>query len=103
MNPISWPWQRRKVTKRLDSPTTKPILKLWRVTNGYTGNGSVRVLVLAPDAEKALDLAHRQYRNFVSDMNASHPGMHSDDYCNRLHAVKLVDCVTNWASYPNDD
>jgi hypothetical protein len=38
-------------------------VKLWKVTNGYTGNGDVHVIVIASDMWSALNHARRVFKD----------------------------------------
>jgi len=79
-------------------------MKLWRVENGYTGNGSVRVLVIAATEERALALARESFKR-EADKRANNPtASYPDDYWQELQAWALShDTAVEWASEADDD
>jgi hypothetical protein len=96
-------------------------MKLWRVYNGWTGNGPMNVLVVAATHERALDLARAQFKGEVDkDLEESRQRdleyqrrfgwkareikpKYPDTYWTQLEAVLLCDnLVSEWANKVED-
>ena len=69
-------------------------MKLYEVTNGYIGSSYVRVLVIAKDEERAVELAREQYKKEFDK---------SSFYYKRLEANCLCEDISKeWVSEVTD-
>lgn len=78
-------------------------MKLWRVENGYLGNGSVYVLVVAATEQRAIDLAVESYRTEYARSHDSR--VQDEDYFARheMVATLIAETLTiEWVSAPQD-
>lgn len=70
-------------------------MKLWKVTNGYWGNGPVSVLAIAESEARAIELARHAYRAERTTFGA--------EYYSNLSAVLICpDLTVEWYGLPED-
>lgn len=81
-------------------------LMLFRVTNGFIGNGDIHCLVIATDTESAKDLASGQFRKRAEEHDSwARTDKYGDDYwrLDRLEVETLCGDVLNpWVSEVDD-
>lgn len=69
-------------------------MKLFEVTNGYTGECYVRLLVIADNEERAIDIARPSYKKANDNCHYK-----SDKYWNNLKAIELCyDTSKEWCN-----
>ena len=74
-------------------------MKLYKVYNGYIGESAVRVYVIAPDEETAMDIAEAQYE--ADAIQKKKPCDYHDRA--RMQAELLCDDTSQqWANMPSD-
>ena len=73
-------------------------MKLYEVTNGYIGSSYMRVLVIAKDEERAVELAREKYKKEVDKFS-----FYNESYYKNLEANCLCENISKeWASEAQD-
>ena len=78
-------------------------MKLYEVCNGFIGNSSVKVFVIADTEEKALEIARDKFLKEASEIIYGKPRYPSSYYENLTAKCLCEDVSLEWSSEVRDD